>query len=300
MNAQPFVLLDVFTNTPLTGNPLRVFTEADGLDDLAMQGLAREFNSETTFVVSPRDPRATRRLRSFSPEAEVFGAGDNALGAWWAIIVGGHVPVPESGTVWQELGERVLPVEVTFESGALTRITMTQSTPSESSATLDSVSLARALSTDPDALTVPGLEPCVVFTGATTHLLVPIRRLADLAGVRIDAGRLMSLVKPFRCEGCYCYCLETLEGTSIAHARGFFPGIGVAEDPATASAAGPLGGHLVTRGLAPRDEWFTIEQGDEINRPARITVRIVGGQIHVGGACAVVGSGTMTLADLRV
>jgi Phenazine biosynthesis-like protein len=65
MNAQPFVLVDVFTDTPLTGNPLAVFPEAEGLDDVTMHALAREFNfSETTFVVSPRDPRATRRLRS--------------------------------------------------------------------------------------------------------------------------------------------------------------------------------------------------------------------------------------------
>jgi trans-2,3-dihydro-3-hydroxyanthranilate isomerase len=291
-----FVLVDVFTDTPLTGNPLAVFPEADGLDDSTMQALAREFNfSETTFVVSPRDDRATRRLRSFSPVAEVFGAGHNALGAWWAIVAGGEVSLQRNGTVWQELGNRVLPVEVTFGSAGLSQIAMTQATPREAGAAPERASLARALSIDVDALLVPGLAPCVVSTGATTHLLVPVRCLADLTRVSVDAEKLISLVRPFGCEGCYCYCLERSGGGSLAHARGFFPGIGIAEDPATGSAAGPLGAHLVARGMAPADKWFTIEQGNEVGRRGRIDVRVSGERIDVGGGCVVVGSGTIAL-----
>jgi len=296
MNTHTFVLLDVFTEIPLTGNPLAVLPEADGLDDRTMQALAREFNfSETTFVASPRDHRATRRLRSFSPVAEVFGAGHNALGAWWAVVAGGQVSLQKSGTLWQELGDQVLPVEVTVDAAGLSRIAMTQATLRESRTTPERMALARALLIDEDVLNVPALEPCVVSTGATTHLLVPVRRLADLARVHVDAEMLTSLVRPFGCEGCYCYCLETLDPTSVAHARGFFPGIGIAEDPATGSAAGPLGAHLVARGMAPRDEWFTIEQGDEINRRGRINVRVTGERIDVGGRCVLVGSGTLTL-----
>lgn len=99
MSIQQFILVDVFTDAPLAGNPLAVFPEGDRLNDCTMQALAREFNfSETTFVVSARDRRATRRLRSSSPLSEVFGAGHNALGAWWAVIAGGHVSLQTSGT----------------------------------------------------------------------------------------------------------------------------------------------------------------------------------------------------------
>ena len=131
MESYPFVLIDVFTDTPLAGNPLAVVLGAEGLDAERMQALAREFNlSETTFVLQPRSLEATRRLRSFSPIAEVFGAGHNALGAWWAVLARGDVPLPEGETtLWQELGERVLPVSVTRASGRLRRIAMTQATP---------------------------------------------------------------------------------------------------------------------------------------------------------------------------
>jgi trans-2,3-dihydro-3-hydroxyanthranilate isomerase len=295
MNSYSFVLIDVFTDTPLTGNPLAVFPEADGLPDAVMQNVAREFNfSETTFVVSPRDERATRRLRCFSPVAEVFGAGHNALGAWWAIVASGQVSVPQGGTVWQELGDRVLPLQVTFEHG-LSRVAMTQPPPQQSNTVPERGDLARALSIDLDALNVPALEPCVVSTGATTHLLVPVRSLEGLACIRVDAERLISVVRPFGCEGCYCYSLETLDKMSSAHARGFFPGIGIAEDPATGSAAGPLGAYLVSHGLARDGEWVTVEQGDEINRRARIDVRVTSQQVDVGGRCVVVGSGIIGL-----
>ena len=119
MASYPFVLIDVFTEKPLSGNPLAVVPGADGLDAETMQAIAREFNfSETTFTLTPRSPGATRRLRSFSPTAEVFGAGHNALGAWWAILERGDVPLPEGETTfWQELGDRVLPVSATWRLG---------------------------------------------------------------------------------------------------------------------------------------------------------------------------------------
>ena len=292
----PFVLVDVFTDKPLTGNPLAVFLDADDLDASDMQELAREFNfSETTFVVSPRDHRATRRLRCFSPAAEVFGAGHNALGAWWAIIAGGHVSLHENGTVWQELGERVLPLEVTFDSSRLTRISMTQPTPQETDSRPDRMALSQALSIGVESLDAEALNPCVVAAGATRHLLVPVRDLGALTQVRVDVACLVALAKTVKCEGCYCYCLKTREVGSIAHARGFFPGIGIAEDPATGSAAGPLGAYLVTRGLAPRGEWLTIEQGDEMARRSRIQVRVTDDRVDVGGGCAVIGSGAISL-----
>ncbi len=296
MASYPFVVVDVFTEKPLSGNPLAVVPRADGLDPETMQAIAREFNlSETTFTLTPRSPRATRRLRSFSPTAEVFGAGHNALGAWWAILERGDVPLPEGETTfWQELGDRVLAVSATCGSGRLRRIAMTQAPPRSGPDPPGLGALARALSLDPGALEVEGLEPRVISTGAS-HLLIPVRGLADLARVRVDARELAALAKPLGCEGCYLFCLETREPSAVAHARGFFPGIGIDEDPATGSAAGPLAHYLVARGRAPAGEWLEVEQGDEIQRPSRIEVRVQGIRVEVAGRCAIMGEGTLRL-----
>ena len=290
----PFVLIDVFTDTPLAGNPLAVVPGAGGLGSAEMQAIAREFNlSETTFVLPPQSIEATRRLRSFSPTDEVFGAGHNALGAWWALIARGDVSVSEGETtLWQELGEHVLPVQVTCASGRLGRIAMTQAPPQVGPDAPSIAALARALSLDVEALEVEGLQPQVVSTSAR-HLLVPTRGLADLARVRVDAGQLAALAKPLGCEGCYIFCLDTQEPQSIAHARGFFPGIGIDEDPATGSAAGPLAHYLVTRRRAPERTWLIVEQGDEVRRPSRIEVRVSGDEVEVAGRCAIVAEGTL-------
>src|SRR5713226_2094710 len=109
-----FLFVDVFTDVPLAGNPLPVVPDAEGLDADQMQAIAREFNaSETTFVLPPRDPRVTRRLRCFSPSSEVFGAGHNALGAWWALVARGDLALEDGETTLsQELGDRVLSLDV--------------------------------------------------------------------------------------------------------------------------------------------------------------------------------------------
>jgi trans-2,3-dihydro-3-hydroxyanthranilate isomerase len=291
-----FVMLDVFTDRPLAGNPLPVVPQAAGLTDAQMQALAREFNaSETTFVLTPTDDRATRRLRCFSPTSEVFGAGHNALGAWWAIVARGDVEIADGETrLWQELGSRVLPVDVTRKSGALVRVAMTQAAPVISPVVPDRGALARALGLEADALTVSGLDPQVMSTGAT-HMLVPTRSLADLARVRVDAEQLTALARPLGCEGCYLFCLDTRDAGSVAHARAFFPGIGIPEDPATGSAAGPLTSYLVAQRRAQEGAWLTIEQGDEMGRPSRIEVRVTGDRVEVAGRCTVVGEGTLTL-----
>ena len=296
MQSYAFVLLDVFTDRPLAGNPLPVVPQASGLSADTMQALAREFNaSETTFVLPPDDRRATRRLRCFSPTHEVFGAGHNALGAWWAIVAQGHVEVPDGETrLWQEIGDRVLPVDVTRDRGTLVRVAMTQEAPVITSGIPDLEVLARALGLEANALNVPGFHPQVISTGAT-HLLVPARSLADLARVRVDAPRLAAVAKPLGCEGCYLFCLETREPGAVAHARGFFPGIGIAEDPATGTAAGPLGAYLAARQRVPQGQWITIEQGDEIHRPCRIQVRVIADRVEVAGRCAIVAEGALKI-----
>src|ERR1700743_1776662 len=116
MTRVPFCFVDVFARRPLTGNPLSLIPDADGLTEPQMRAIAREFNqSETTFVLRPTvrsgpgsGPEATWRLRSFTPiGAEVFGAGHNALGAWLWLAHADRLPA--SGALTQEIGADVLP-----------------------------------------------------------------------------------------------------------------------------------------------------------------------------------------------
>src|SRR5215472_7856452 len=106
-----FYVVDVFADAPLSGNPLALVVNAQDLEQERMQRIARELNqSETTFLLPPTDPQADWRLRSFTPTgAEVFGAGHNALGAWWWLAEAGRLALSGPRTVFQqELGERVL------------------------------------------------------------------------------------------------------------------------------------------------------------------------------------------------
>lgn len=298
MKPYKFALVDVFTEQPFAGNQLAVFPSAQGLTDDQMQAIAREFNySETTFILPPRQAKANFRLRSFSPSAEVFGAGHNALGAWWVLGAQGAVSLSDSrATLWQELGERVLPVEISSQAGALLRVAMTQGEPRYGKKLTERAALAGALGLDPSELEseVESLDPQAISTGAR-HLLVPLRSLAALERVRVDAEKLIALASPLGCHGCYLFSLETREPGSAAHARAFFPGIGISEDPATGSAAGPLAALLASRGLIPEGAWVVIEQGDEMARPSRIEARVRGGQIEVAGRSVIVAEGTLFL-----
>ena len=299
MPFHPFVLVDVFTDRPLEGNPLAVFLDAQGLSEPRMQAIAKEFGfSETTFVLPARREGATWRLRCFTPSIEVFGAGHNALGAWWALAAARRVPPGSSIEVRQELGERVLPVSI--ESGAQgpTRVRMTQAPAEWGAVVEDRAALSAVLGLEASDLDVPGLAAQAVSTGAN-HLLVPVRGLEALARIRVENESLLALARSVGCNGCYPFCLETREAGSAAHARAFFPGVEIEEDPATGSAAGPLGAYLAARGLVPEGRPFVVEQGDEIGRPSRIEVEVRNAAVAVGGRCVLVGEGRLELPEAK-
>src|SRR5215831_14589047 len=143
-----FNLVDVFADRPLTGNPLAVVSQADGLDDTTMQGIARELHqAETTFLQAPTRAAADWRLRSFtSIGAEVFGAGHNSLGAWWWLVESGLLKCTEEKTAFtQEIGGRLLPVEIEYRQQRLHLVTLTQSSPVYGSICKELPALATAL-----------------------------------------------------------------------------------------------------------------------------------------------------------
>jgi len=308
-----FLQLDVFTDRAFNGNPLAVFPEAEGITSEQMQQIAREMNlSETVFVLPSDKDEAVRRLRIFTPSNELPFAGHPIVGAWNSLAREGIVPIPESGNGWvnlkHEVGIGVLPIDIEFKDGEPARVVMTQGKfeiRGEIDDWEEQAQIARALGLAREDLD-ESLPIQAVSTG-NTMLLVPVRSLADLGNCKVNLPMLEEIYEGNSAfgggTGCYAFTRETLEiGAARAHAR-FFIGQNIGEDPATGSAAGPLGGYLVHHG-ATRVEpvegvyKFVIEQGDFINRPSRIGLEIKGqpGKVErvcVSGASVVVARGVL-------
>jgi trans-2,3-dihydro-3-hydroxyanthranilate isomerase len=290
-----FAFVDVFAEHPLAGNPLALVPDADHLDERQMRAIAREFNqSETTFLVRPAGAAADWRLRSFTPAGvEVLGAGHNALGAWLWLAHAGRLTAGKRNFV-QQIGPDLLPVEVAHDEGAAPVVIMQQA-PAVFGAVLDDRgSLADALGlAETDLLEEPAQ---VVSTGAG-HLLVPVRSRSVVDAASPDARRLAAVLRAVTDEGCYVYSLDphNATGASIAYARFFNPAVGIAEDPATGTAAGPLAARLAREGRLRPGATAVVEQGYRLGRPSHLRVTVANGTVRLSGSGVIAAEGTLSL-----
>jgi trans-2,3-dihydro-3-hydroxyanthranilate isomerase len=277
MRAARYVLADVFTDTPLAGNQLAVFTDARDLDELTMQALALELGlSETVFVLPPREG-GTVRVRIFTPLKELAFAGHPCLGAAFVLAA----PL-QRGSVVLETGAGHVPVELERdESGRIVFGRMAQPVPTVAPYERADEMLA--------ALGVGRSElPVEVYDNGSRHAFAVLPSREDVASVRPAFDRLTGhdLVGALVAAG---------EGSSWKM-RMFSPDEGIGEDAATGSAAGPLVCHLARHG---RVEWgaeIEIEQGTEIRRRSTLYARAEGSAdrieaVEVGGSAVVVARG---------
>lgn len=292
-----FYFVDVFAERPLTGNPLTLVPDTDDLTVEQMQSIAREFNqSETTFLVRSADTGVDQRLRSFTPiGAEVDGAGHNALGAWLWLAASGQLGSQPSTVMKQQIGREVLDVEIVQDPGARPRIVMDQSPPKFGADFDGDDALATALGLSGGDLH-PGRTAQVVSTGAG-HLLVPLVDRAAVDRAVPDPARLVSVLADAGGEGCYIFTTAAAVPDDGAHAyaRFFNPIMGIGEDPATGTAAGPLAATLVrSEDVAPGTP-VIIEQGHRIGRPSRIRVDVDGERVRLSGSGLVVAEGQLSV-----
>jgi PhzF family phenazine biosynthesis protein len=283
-------LIDVFADAPLSGNPLAVVEGADGLDDDVLRRIAREFNqSETTFLLP--SARADWKLRSFTANgSEVGGAGHNALGAWlWLGHHGQLGDLTEARTFRQEIGSDVLPITLEAREGRI-HGRMRQA-PLRLGPPLAGLSLAEGLGIPAGDLAARP-APRVADTGAA-HLMV---RACDRRAVdRCDpvAGKLLEVLAAAGAEGCYVYAFD--ESTpAVAYARFFNPTVGLWEDSATGTAAGPLTAYLGAEGLLTAGHGLSIEQGVRMGRRSLLRVDLTPDP-ELSGAGVVVLRGTLHL-----
>jgi trans-2,3-dihydro-3-hydroxyanthranilate isomerase len=302
MASHRFWRVDVFTDRPLTGNPLAVFPDGRGLSAEQMLAITREMNiSETTFVLPTKAKGADYRNRIFTPGGELPFAGHPSLGTAFVAAEEGIVPKREGvSTIHQEVGIGVLPLDLHVSDGVIRKVVMTQGRPSVSRKIMDVNAIARALSIRPRDITATGLRPQVASTGVPS-LQIPLRSLEVVRGLSPDPGRLPALLNRIdRDAGAYVFAFMA-DGDADLHARGFFPNYGIVEDPATGSAAGACGAYLAANGRLPKRDPFIIEQGAEVHHPGRIEVSVAAKgnrptSVRVGGQVVEVMRGELTLA----
>jgi trans-2,3-dihydro-3-hydroxyanthranilate isomerase len=281
----PFRLVDVFCERPRTGNQLCVVPEPGSLDDATMQSLAREIGfSETTFVTTYDADRYSMRI--FTPGAELRFAGHPTLGTAFVMVAEGRVNSPLTQVV--AAGE--FPVEVDLARGFAT---MRQLPPEfgPEIAELDDVAAGGRLT---PADLHPDLPPQLVSTGLP-HLLVPVRDEATLRRAHRNEDALGALWRQYGPDCIYLFAL-TDDG---ATARLFDAGLGIGEDPATGSAAGPLGAYLAARGVGGMPGKLAIRQGDQVGRPSVLHVEVEpdgdSWDVQVGGGVSMVGEGSFRI-----
>jgi trans-2,3-dihydro-3-hydroxyanthranilate isomerase len=292
----PFSFIDVFAERPLTGNPLSVVPHAQALDDAIMQRIANELNqAETTFILPARNKSANWRLRSFTASGhEIFGAGHNSLGAWWWLAESGELKLSDGRNHFiQEIGDHLLPVEVRCEGQQLVSVVLTQSPPEFGNICEDFQGLAEALGVEKEDFS-QSLPAQVVSTGAG-HLLVPVRNRAAIVSAHPNAQQLAKILKTVGGEGCYLYCLDPVSPSSVAHARFFNPTVGIVEDSATGTAAGPLACQLIRHGIVKDGATMVIEQGYEMKRPSLLRVEVHDKVVRLAGRGVKVIEGTLRI-----
>jgi trans-2,3-dihydro-3-hydroxyanthranilate isomerase len=304
MRKYEFYQLDVFTNRKFAGNPLAVFPAAENLSDDEMQSIALEMNLSETVFVLPSE-RALRRLRIFTPRQELPLAGHPVVGTWNLLARLGVVPLDEQNAVVaveQELKLGILPVEIEFRGGEPFQVTMTQGSFEAGAIISDEKELARlaeGLGLELSDLNVRENLPAQIVSTGIKSLDVPVVSLEALGRCRINSSLLAEIYLSYGAIGCYAFSFETMEQTSRVHARFFAPDDGIAEDPATGSAAGALSGYLIHHG-AIDDKRFTIEQGDFMRRPSRIFAEVTGARrnvqkVRIGGQSVVTAKGEVYL-----
>ncbi|MGD0273401.1 MAG: PhzF family phenazine biosynthesis protein [Gaiellaceae bacterium] len=281
MESYRYVVADVFSDRPLAGNQLAVFTNAQKIPEHLLQPLAREIGFSETVFCYPAAGEGHARIRIFTPGSEVPFAGHPTLGT--AFVLAGPLQL---GLIRLETGSGVVAVEL--ERGASGRIVfgrMSQPLPR-----------IEPFEQTPELLAGLGLKrselPVELYDNGIRHVFVALASEAKVAALAPE----QRVLKAFGAIGVNCFAGSGKSWKT----RCFVHGLGIEEDPATGSAAGPLALHLARHGAVPFGEEIEIRQGEEIGRPSTLYASAHGSVeaatlIEVGGAAVIVARGEFGL-----
>lgn len=295
-----YLHLDVFTSRRFEGNQLAVFLDGRGLDVPTMQTIAREINfAETTFILPAERPDTDTRMRIFTPGIELPMAGHPTIGSTFALA---HTGVIAHGRDHFVFGLGVGPtrVELVWEDERLAFAWMDQTLPEMRSPVVSDQEVTRAVGVDHAAFTRTGL-PLQEISCGVPYLCLPLDSRAAVDAAEPNMPALRQLRSAFSVDhvGVYLFTLEPTDPAVTIYSRMFVGGLGIAEDPATGSACGPLGCYLVKHRLVQSDAAKRIVswQGVAMRRPSRIHVAIGSDargnitRVQVGGQAVLVATG---------
>lgn len=275
-----YVVCDVFTDKPLTGNQLAVFTDARAMPEALLPLLAREMNFSETVFVFPAMAGGHARIRIFTPGRELPFAGHPVLGS--AFVLAGPLQLE---TIVLETGIGLVPVALQREGPRIIFGRMTQPIPKvEAVAETDAILAALG--------DVKPVLPVERYVNGPRHVMVSVDSPAQVARLTPDFAALARATG----DGVSCFAGSGTRWKT----RMFAPGHGINEDPATGSAAGPLACHLLRHRRLASGEEIEIAQGVEIGRPSTLYARATGtrdsiASVEVGGSAVAVARGEFRL-----
>jgi trans-2,3-dihydro-3-hydroxyanthranilate isomerase len=292
---------DVFTDHLFGGNQLAVVLDGRGLATETMQAIAKEMNfSETTFVLPQERAGTDVRMRIFTPGDELPMAGHPTIGSTFALARAGVIERGRERFVFG-CGIGPVPVALTWKGDDLSFAWMSQAKPVFGTPLPNAAAAAAALSVSPPAVAGTGLPVQVVSCGVP-FLFVPLTSRAAVDNATANRGALDDLLQSSKsgAHGVFLFSAERGRDRATVYSRMFAPEMGVAEDPATGSASGPLGCYLVRHKVVPPGKAGAMLslQGVKMGRPSHVHIAI-GLQkseitsVRVGGEAVLAGEGTL-------
>ena len=296
MPSHRYRVVDVFTKTPLEGNPLAVFPDGSNIDPATMQKIAKELNlSETVFILKPTRPEAAAKLKIFTPTYEMDFAGHPTIGASFVVMQEGIVPKDTDHFALEEnIG--LVPIRVEAPGAkekeeARPRIWLT-TPPIQYQQTFDRALCAKVLGLQLDDLLAPTPQ---LLTAGNPTIFIALKDKEAVDRAWLDRSGAIELRAGDNRPLCVFIFTPTAEG---AYSRMFSPEHGVVEDPATGSSTGPLAAYMMRTGLVSSTR-FISEQGTKMGRRSLLHVEICGNreenEIDVGGYVTPLVEATMTL-----
>jgi trans-2,3-dihydro-3-hydroxyanthranilate isomerase len=303
MRTYRYLHVDVFTDRPFEGNQLAVFLEPAGLTAAEMQRIAKEMAfSESTFILPRESPDSDIRMRIFTPGEELPMAGHPTIGSTFALAAEGVIAAGREQFIFA-LGVGPTPVSLSWKGNALDFVWMTQKAPVVSERIREVGAFATALDLARDDLQRD--LPIEVVSCGVPFLFAPLTTRSAVDRASINRAAYRDALRQSGVDELPLF-LFTLDRTGAvqdesAYSRMLAPGLGVSEDPATGSAAGPLGCYLWIHQLLPSTtlQHFVSLQGVQMGRPSRLHVSIEGtgrdvSRVRVGGRSVIVGEGTLS------
>lgn len=294
-----FVTCDIFTSRVFGGNPLAVFPDAREIPEESLQHIAREFNlSETVFILPPADSSHTRRLRIFTPAAEIPFAGHPTIGAAFVLATLGEVPLEgeETPVVFEE-GVGSVPVLIRSRGGKPVFTQLTTAVRPEIGPPAPGRSILADILSLEAADILGGMTAPQAVSCGLPFLIVPLKDRDAVRRAKVRLDHWESSLRMYWAPSIMVFARDAeLEGSDI-RARVFVPGLSVPEDPATGSAAAALGAYLGTRDTTGATALhYVVEQGFEMGRPSILVIDVEKSDgnvtcVRVGGEAVMVSEG---------